>query len=185
MTVPANLTHEALLLCVIYTGIPLLSGPCSIIGALAHPQGPQGHMPAADPSSAATSAGSACVRVSVAGHPGAQQDDAFNAYRQRQGGHPRPPMQPPMAMPLPHQPAHSSQSGSAHGSDFGSGDRASLSGSEIASPTKGMQVLLPYLPACLLAVTADAALTSSLQTAALQLGRQSALLSMLEGHLLC
>ncbi|KAA6416428.1 MAG: hypothetical protein FRX49_13599 [Trebouxia sp. A1-2] len=48
--------------------------------------------------------------------------------------------QPPKAMPLPHQPAHSSQSGSAHGSDYGSGDRASLSGSEVASPTKSVQM---------------------------------------------
>ena len=79
--------------------------------------------------------------MSVAGHQGGQQDDAFNAYRQRQGGYPRPPMQPPTAMPLLHQPAHSSQSGSAHGSDYGSGDRASLSGSEVASPSKSMQVL--------------------------------------------
>ena len=153
-------------------------------------------MPAAEILSAVIPAHSACVRVSVAGHQGAQQDDAFNAYRQRQGGHPRPPMQPPTAMPLPHQPAHSSQSGSAHGSDFGSGDHASLSGSKVASPTKSMQVLTylspyltphltPYLPACLLAVTADAALTSTLQSAAVQLGGQSALLSMLEGHLSC
>ncbi len=89
-----------------------------------------------------SAAGSACVRVCVAGHQGAQQDDAFNTYRQRQGGYPRPPMQPPTAMPMPHQAAHSSQSGSAHGSDFGSGDRASLSGSEVASPTKSMQVLI-------------------------------------------
>ncbi|KAL0043335.1 hypothetical protein WJX79_001721 [Trebouxia sp. C0005] len=74
------------------------------------------------------------------GYQGAQQDDAFNAYRQRPGGYPRPPMQPPKAMPLPHQPAHSSQSGSAHGSDYGSGDRASLSGSEVASPTKSVQM---------------------------------------------
>ena len=103
-------------------------------------------MPAAEILSAVIPARSACVRVSVAGHQGAQQDDAFNAYRQRQGVYPRPPMQPPTAMPSPYQPAHSSQSRSAHGSDFGSGDRASLSGSEVASPTKSMQVLVPYLP---------------------------------------
>ncbi|KAL0021187.1 hypothetical protein WJX77_011045 [Trebouxia sp. C0004] len=74
------------------------------------------------------------------GYQGAQQDDAFNAYRQRQGGYPRPPMQPPTALPLPHQAAHSSPGGSAHGSDHGSGGRASLSGSQLASPTKSMQM---------------------------------------------
>lgn len=102
-------------------------------------------MPAAEPyQQLYLQAQHACVCLSVAGYQGAQQDDAFNAYRQRPGGYPRPPMQPPKAMPLPHQPAHSSQSGSAHGSDYGSGDRASLSGSEVASPTKSVQVLPPY-----------------------------------------
>ena len=146
----SQLHHEALLFCSITPDIPFLPGLCSLQKHQHTPRDPRGTcLPQGPYQQLYLHAQHLCV--GVAGYQGAQQDDAFNAYRQRQGGHPRPPMQPPTAMPLPHQPAHSSQSGSGHGSDYGSGDRASLSGSEVASPTKSMQVLPPHLPVCLLA----------------------------------
>ena len=77
----------------------------------------------------------------AAGHQGAQQAEAFDAQRQWQGVHPRPPMQPLVAMPALFPAANSSQSGSVYDSDYGSVDRNSVSGSEVASPVKSMQVM--------------------------------------------
>ena len=77
----------------------------------------------------------------IAGHQGAQQAEAFDAQRQRQGVHLRPPMPPPLAVPTLFPTANSSQSGSVYDSDYGSVDRNSVSGSEVASPVKSMQVM--------------------------------------------